>query len=168
MNFVSVIIKRIDENYILVSQMPGQKELERIGGLFSLASEKHRPFLDRCSETKYLAVRDYSQATSITLELARQTLKEANRGLLGQDDFKKYINVLQNALESGHLDSGLIQSLENLRSKYLEKVLRPAIRTYLEDDKRKTSEIESLYTDALRIDGLLEVVQFLKKVEPVV
>lgn len=148
--------------------MSNRKELERIGGLFSLASEKHRPFLDRCSETKYLAVRDFGQATSIVVELARQTLQEANGRLLRQDEFKKYINVLQNALESGHLDSGLIKTLENLRSKYLEKVLRPAVRTYLEDDKRKTSEIESFYKDALRIDGLLEVVQFLKKVEPVV
>ena len=99
--------------------MSNRKELERIGGLFSLASEKHRPFLDRCSETKYLAVRDFGQATSIVVELARQTLQEANGRLLRQDEFKKYINVLQNALESGHLDSGLIKTLENLRSKYL-------------------------------------------------
>jgi hypothetical protein len=147
--------------------MPAPKELERLGGLFNLASERNRPFLDRCSETKYLAVRDYRQATSVTVELAKQTLQEANAGLTGRADFKRYLDTLQSALESGQIDGSVIRALENLRSKYLEKVLRPAVRTYLVDDKLKTSEIELLYKDALRIDGLLEVVQFLKKVEPV-
>ena len=148
--------------------MPAPKELERLGGLFSLASGKNRPFLDRCSETKYLAVRDYTRATSVTVELAKQTLKEANSGLTGQTDCKKYLTKLQSAVESGQLDTSVIHALEKLRSKYLEKVLRPAVRTYLKNKEMKTTEIELLYNDALRIDGLLEVVQFLKKVEPVV
>ena len=151
----------------LVSQMPAPKELERLGGLFNLASERNRPFLDRCSETKYLAVRDYRQATSVTIDLAKQTLQEANAGLTGRVDFKRYLSTLQSAVESGQIDANVIRALESLRSKYLEKVLRPAVRSYLEDDKRKTSEIELLYKDALRIDGLLEVIQFLKKIEPV-
>ncbi len=148
--------------------MPAPKELERLGGLFSLASDKSRPFLDRCSETKYLAVQDYSRATSVTVELAKQTLKEANSGLTNRADCRRYLATVQSAVEAGQLDSTVIQALEKLRSKYLEKVLRPAVRTYLENDQLKTSEIELLYKDALRIDGLLEVVQFLKKIEPVV
>jgi hypothetical protein len=63
---------------------------------------------------------------------------------------------------------GVIRTLEKLRSKYLEKVLKPAVRIYLENDHLKATEVELLYNDALRIEGLLEVVQFLKKVEPVV
>lgn len=148
--------------------MPAPKELERLGGLFSLSSDKSRPFLDRCSETKYLAVRDYSRATSVTMELAKQTLKEANSGLTSRTDCKRYLATLQSAVESGQLDTSVIHALEKLRSKYLEKVLRPAVRTYLENDELKATEVEILYNDALRIDGLLEVVQFLKKVEPVV
>lgn len=148
--------------------MPAPKELERLGGLFNLASDKSRPFLDRCSETKYLAVRDYNRATSVTVELAEQTLREANSGLTSSADCKKYLGTLRSAVESGQLDKSVIRTLEKLRSKYLEKVLSPAVRSYLKNDELKTTEIELLYNDALRIEGLLEVVQFLKKVEPVV
>jgi hypothetical protein len=147
--------------------MPAPKELERVGGLFNLASDRSRPFLDRCSETKYLAVRDYSRASRLTVELAKQTLKEANSGLTSHDDCKRYLVTLRRAVESGQLDTSIIHTLEKLRSKYLEKVLRPAVRTYLQNDDLKPTEIETLYKDALRIEGLLEVVQFLKKVEPV-
>jgi hypothetical protein len=148
--------------------MTGPKELERIGGLFNLASKSSRPFLIRCSETKYLAVRDYNRATNVTVELAKQTLREANSGLIGRAEFRSYLTTLQNAFESGMLDNNVIKALENLRTKYLEKVLRPAIQTYLQDNEQKTSEIELLYNDALRIEALLEVVQFLKKIKPVI
>lgn len=148
--------------------MPAPEELERLGGLFKLASESSRPFLDRCSETKYLAVRNFSEATSITVELARQTLMESNSGLTSRADCKRHLATLQNAVELGQLDTRVITALEKLRSKYLEKVLRPAMRTYLNNDDLKLTAIELLYNDALKIDGLLEVIQFLKKVEPVV
>jgi hypothetical protein len=147
--------------------MPAPKELERLGGLFNLASDKSRPFLDRCSETKYLAVMDYSRATSLTVELAKQTLKEVDSGLTSHDDCKRYLATLRSAVASGQFDTSIIHTLEKLRSKFLEKVLRPAVRTYLQNDDLKATEIETLYNDALRIEGLLEVVQFLKKVEPV-
>jgi hypothetical protein len=148
--------------------MPAPKELERLDGLFNLAADRNRPFLDRCSETKYLAVRDFSRATSVTVELAKQTLEEANSGLRGHTECKRYLATLHRAVESGQLDSRVISALKKLRSKYLEKVLRPAVRTYLENDELKATEIELLYNDALRIEGLLEVVQFLRKVEPVI
>ena len=146
--------------------MPAPKELERLGGLFDLASDKNRPFLDRCSETKYLAVMDFKRASNITVELTKQTLKEANSGLTRRNDFRSHLLTLQKAVESGQIDTGVISALEKLRSKYLQKVLRPAVRSYLENDDLKTTEIEKLYDEALRIEGLLEVVQFLKKVEP--
>jgi len=148
--------------------MPSPKELERLGDLFKLVSEKNRPFLDRCSETKYLAVKDYARAANITIELAKQTLRDANSGLTSHDDCKRYLAILKSTVESGQLDSSVIKTLERLRSKYLEKVLRPAVRTYLDSSDLKVSDIEILYNDALRIDGLLEVVQFLKKVEPII
>ena len=148
--------------------MPAPKELERLSGLFSLASDTSRPFLERCSETKYMAVRDYNRATSVTVELAKQTLREANSGLTSHVDCKRYFVSVGRAIESGQIDTRVIHTLEKLRSTYLEKVLKPAVRTYLEDDQLKTTEIERLYNDALRIEGILEVVQFLKKVKPVV
>ncbi len=148
--------------------MPISEELERLGSLFKLASERNRPFLDKCSQTKYLAVRDYDRATSITFDLAKQTLREANSCLTNRDDCKKYLAKLQNAIESGQLNQDFIHTLEKLKARYLERVLRPAIRTYLTNDDFKAAEIDELYNDALRIDGLLEVIQFLKKIEPVV
>ncbi|MFX1560477.1 MAG: hypothetical protein ACFFBL_07800 [Promethearchaeota archaeon] len=147
--------------------MPAPKELERLGGLLNITSDKSRPFLDRCSETKYLAVMDYNQATSLTVELARQTLRGANSALNNRTDCKRHLAILRSTVELGQLDAGLLQALEKLRSKYLEKVLRPAIRAYLEGEDSKVNEIETLYNDALRIEGLLGVVQFLKKIEPV-
>ncbi|MHA3962798.1 MAG: hypothetical protein AM325_004585 [Candidatus Thorarchaeota archaeon SMTZ1-45] len=148
--------------------MPAPKELERLGNLFTLASERNRPFLDRCSETKYLAVRNYDKATTITVELTKQTLKEANSGLTSLEDYERFHTKLRSVVESGQLDNEFIRILEKLRSKYLEKVLRPAIHTYLRNEDLKPIAIEALYNDALRIEGLLEVVQFLKKVESVV
>jgi len=148
--------------------MPISEELERLGNLFKLASERNRPFLEKCSQTKYLAVTDYDKATSATFDLAKQTLQEANSSLTTRDDCKRYLAKLRNAIESGQLNPDLIHTLEKLKTQYLEKVLRPAVRTYLSNDEFKTAQIDALYNDALKIDGLIEVIQFLKKVEPVV
>jgi hypothetical protein len=93
---------------------------------------------------------------------------EASTGLTSRADCKRYLATLQSAVELGQLDTSAIRALEKLRSKYLEKVLRPAVRTYLKNEELKPTAIELLYNDALKIDGLLEVIQFLKKVEPVV
>lgn len=152
----------------MVGLMPTPEELERLGNLFTLAAERNRPFLDRCSETKYLAVRDYDKATKIIFELTNQTLKEANSGLRDLIDCKGYLAKLRNVIESGQLDTDFILALEKLRTKYLEKVLGPAVRTYLRNKDLKPIEIETIYNDALRIEGLLELVQFLKKVKAVV
>jgi hypothetical protein len=152
----------------MVSQMPAPKELERLGGLFKLASDKNRPFLSRCAETKYLAVKDYDRATNLTFELARQTLSEANAGLRSHVGSKAYLAIIRSAVESGQLDSDFIGALKKLRAQYLQKVLRPAVKDYLNNNQSKYIEIEKLYNDALRIEGLLEVAQFLKKLELIV
>ncbi|MFW9789295.1 MAG: hypothetical protein ACFFE1_16605, partial [Candidatus Thorarchaeota archaeon] len=143
-------------------------ELERLGGLFNLTSDKSRSFLNRCSETKYLAVRNYSRATSLTVELAKQTLKEVNTDFTTREDCEEYLETLRKAVEIGQIDSQVISALKKLRAKYLDKVLRPAVKVYLDNYDLKITEIEALYNDALRIEGLLEVVRFLKKVKPVV
>ncbi len=146
--------------------MPDQKELERLGGLFNLASVQSRPFLDRCSETKYLAVRDFNRARIETLKLTEQTLISTGTAIESSANLKKHLSVIKDAVESGQLDGNLVQALSNLRTSYLEQVLRPAIRKYLTNEDLKTSDLEMLYHNALRIDGLLEVVQFLKRIKP--
>jgi hypothetical protein len=147
--------------------MPAPKELERLGGLFKLASDKNRPFLNQCADTKYLAVKDYQGATNRTFKLAKQTLSEANAGLTSHVDCKGYLAIIRSAVESGQLNSEFIGALKKLRTQYLQKVLRPAIENYLNSKEPKFTEIETLYNDALRIEGLLEVVQFLMKLEAV-
>lgn len=153
-------------NRVMISKMPDPRELERLGGLFNLASERNRPFLDRCSETKYLAMNDYSRATNEALKLAKQTLNSTRLDFGSGTSFDGNLTTIRNAVESGQLDGKLVKALTKLRSNYLRYVLRPAVQTYLTNDKLKTSDLETLYESALRIDGLLEVVQFLKRVKP--
>ena len=143
--------------------MSDPKELKRIDGLFNLASARSRPFLDQCSETKYLAVRDYKRATDETLKLANQTLKfaDAKYPTLTSD-----LSEIKSAVKAGQLDASFIDALSNLRTKYIEQVLRPAVRTYLKNEELKTSDLDSYYESALRINGLLEVVKFLKRIRP--
>jgi hypothetical protein len=143
--------------------MPDPKELKRIDGLFDLASTRSRPFLDQCSETKYLAVRDYDRASVETLKLAKQTLKFAGAN---SPNLTTDFSDIKSAVKTGQLDANLFDALSKLRSKYIEEVLRPAVKTYLSNEDLKTSDLDSYYEIALRIDGLLEVVQFLKRIKP--
>jgi hypothetical protein len=143
--------------------MPDPKELKRIDGLFNLASTRSRPFLDQCSETKYLAVKDYNLATDQTLKLAMQTIKFAG---VNSPSLTRDLSEIGSAVKAGQLDANLIDALSNLRTKYIERVLRPAVKKYLSNEDLKTSDLDSYYESALRIDGLLEVVQFLKRIRP--
>jgi hypothetical protein len=137
------------------------KELEKLGGLFDTVTGRSKPFLKRCSETKILAVEDYARASTECIELARQTLCIENQGVNSS-----VLEKAKSAIELGQLDNSLVEALENIRKSYLESVLRPAVRLYLNSEERTIGDIEALYTSALRMDGLLEVVQFLTKVQP--
>lgn len=141
--------------------MPAPKELEKLGGLFDTVTGNSRQFFDRCAETKFLAVENYTKAADKCIQLARQTLNVGDQGL-----DKDCLSDVRSAVESGQFDSNLVDALSRLRSSYLEGVLRPAVKSYLSDEDKTFSEIETLYTNAVRIDGLLEVVQFLSRVQP--
>ncbi|MFW9802203.1 MAG: hypothetical protein ACFFFC_06100 [Candidatus Thorarchaeota archaeon] len=43
--------------------MKKPREFQTLSGLFGSVTDRTRPFLSRCSETKYLAVTDFSKAT---------------------------------------------------------------------------------------------------------
>ncbi len=147
--------------------MPASKELERLGNLFQLASERNRPFLDRCSEVKYLAISDFDSAMNVTFKLARQAFSDVNLNSRAGDDCETCLERVKDRIETGQLDNDFIHALEDFRYQYLEKVLRPAVQEYLRSEELKSREIDRLYNNALRIKELLVVVQFLKKVEPV-
>jgi len=146
--------------------MPDAKELERIDGLFDLASSRSRPFLDQCSEAKYLAVRDFNRATDETMKLAMRTLKSADTSFVSSPSLTRTLSQLKTAVKSGQLDANLIDTLSRFRNSYIMQVLRPAVKTYLSNKDLKTTYLDSYYESALRIDGLLEVFQFLSRIRP--
>ncbi|MBN2230634.1 MAG: hypothetical protein JW779_13680 [Candidatus Thorarchaeota archaeon] len=144
--------------------MPAPRELERLGGLFDSISERSKPFLDECSKTKFLAVSDYSSATSEYMKLVTKALSEDGLGLSKKSDCQSSLSNVQSALESKRLDKGLLQALEDLRATYLESMVKPAFKTYLHEDSLTKTDIEKVYMNALKIDGLIEVIQFLNRV----
>lgn len=137
------------------------KELEKLGGLFDTVAGQSKPFLKRCSDTKILAVEDYARAHHECIELARQTLNIDNPNINPSSLAKA-----RHAVESGQVDSSLAKALKKVRASYLDSVLRPAVKSYLVSEDNSIAELEQLYMRALRMDGLLEVVQFLTKVQP--
>ncbi|MGY5872136.1 MAG: hypothetical protein RTV72_07835 [Candidatus Thorarchaeota archaeon] len=147
--------------------MSDEKKLERLGKLFNAASVRGRPFFDQCSETKFLAVKDYYKAEDEYIKLASKTLSVKGLGIAENNDCYPCLSSVKSALESGQLDDGLIGALENLRSTYLDKMLRPAFKRYIHDEVTSKKALEKLYTNAMKIESLIEVVQFMNKVQDI-
>jgi hypothetical protein len=140
------------------------RELETLGGLFGSITDRTRLFLSRCSETKYLAVTDFSKATDQYFSLARQTLKAPRKTHVASKKCREQYLAVKNALESGQLSSQLIDALECLRRVFLKDVLRPAMKQYM-TSSISSEGIEKLYESVLQLDGLLEIVKFFRKVQ---
>ncbi|MHA2188438.1 MAG: hypothetical protein ACW99V_09385, partial [Candidatus Thorarchaeota archaeon] len=60
-----------------------------------------------------------------------------------------------------------VGALQRFRSTYLHEVLKPAVKSYFDSGMKPKKELAKLYENALRIDGLLELIQFLGKVKSV-
>jgi uncharacterized UBP type Zn finger protein len=145
--------------------MPEPKEIEIVSSLFNTISNRRKPFLEECSKTKFLAVSDYNRATDEYIKLVRQTLSNKGLGLTNGNDCQGCISNVISSLESYELDKGLLDALEDLKSTYLERMLKPAFKQYLQNDSYAKADIEKLYMNALKIDSLIEVIQFMKRVE---
>ncbi|MGQ4912150.1 MAG: hypothetical protein ACP6KW_08270 [Candidatus Thorarchaeota archaeon] len=137
------------------------KELEKLGGLFDTVTGRSKPFQEKCSKTKLLAVKDYALASSECIKLAKQTLDVNGPGFNSSS-----LDKARAAIESGQLDSSVVNALQRVRSSYVESVLKPAVRSFLQSEEKTITDLEALYLNALKIEGLLEVVQFLTKVQP--
>jgi hypothetical protein len=135
-----------------------------VGGLFEKVSELNRPFLDRCSETKYLAVSDLARATVEYKSLVRQFLGSRNATIEEDISCRRECDEVLSAVETGQLDSRLVESLATLRGAFLDNVLRPAVQKYLEGDDRSFSRVGPLYDSAVKLNGLIETVRFLRRV----
>ena len=131
-----------------------------------LASDQSRPFLKKCSKTKFLAVSDYYRASDQYVELAKKTLSAKSLGIQTHDTCRDCLSDIKSALELGQLDTGFVDAMEDLRSKYLEEILKPAFKEYIQEQAHIKSELEAIYLNALKIDGLIETIQFMNKVQP--
>ena len=147
--------------------MSNPRELERIGNLFNAATGQNKSFFDKCSKTKFLAVKDYYRAEDEYVKLATKTLSVEKLGITGNDDCFGCISSVKTALETGQLDQGYIDALENLRSTYLDRMLRPAFRQYIHNDTANKQALEKLYNNAMKLESLIEVVQFMNKVQDI-
>jgi hypothetical protein len=145
--------------------MPEPREIERVDSLFSTISDRSKPFLEECSKTKFLAVRNYNRATDEYVRLVRQTLSNKGLGLANGNDCQGCLSNVISSLDSYQLDKGLLDALEDLRSTFLERMLKPAFKQYLQSDSYDKADIEKLYLNALKIDNLIEVIQFLRRIE---
>ena len=145
--------------------MPAPKQIERVGSLFSTLSDKSKPFLEKCTKTKFLAIVDYDRASDEYVKLARKTLSTKGLGIVDVDDCQGSLSDVKNALDSLQLDTDLMDALENLRSTYLESMLKPALKRYLQSESCAKGDIEKLYMNAMKIDSLIEVMQFMKRIE---
>jgi hypothetical protein len=145
--------------------MPEPKEIERVGRLFSTLSNRSKPFLEKCSKTKFLAVNDYNRAANEYVKLAKKTLSNKGLGLENGNDCQGCISNVRDSLDSFQMDASLLKALEELRSTYLENMLKPAVKRYLQSENSTKTDIEQFYMNALKIDSLIEVVQFMKRIE---
>lgn len=143
--------------------MPAPKELEKLGGLFEKASDRSRLFLERCSETKYLAITDFAKAKNQYIGLARLALEEQKATYEARQSCRSQLAVVKSALETGLIGPDLVEALRTFKQSFFDSVLQPAVRGYL-TNKASKAEVESLYESAIRLDGLLEAVQFLGRV----
>jgi len=148
--------------------MPNPKKLERVGTLFEAAASKRgQSFFNQCSKTKFLAVNDYYKAEDEYIKLATKTLSVKGLGISGKDDCYGCLSNVKSALESGQLDKGLLDALENLRSTYLNRMLKPVFKQYIHNDAANKQVLEKTYTNAMKIESLIEVIQFMNKVQPI-
>jgi hypothetical protein len=146
--------------------MTKRRDMRVVGGLLEKISERNRPFLNRCSETKYLAVSDPARATDEYRELVRQVLSGKSVAQVKDGSCQQECAEVLSALEAGQLDSHLLDSLSSLRGVFLDNVLRPAVREYLEGEGRSTSRVEKLYDSAMKLNGLIETMRFIRRVRP--
>jgi len=144
--------------------MPKLGELENLGYLFEKATDRSRDFLDRCSETKFLAVRDFSRAEDEYITLAKRALEAPSKRNMSSTKCKRQLAAVKKALASGQLGPEYIAALQALRQSFFNGVLKPTVKAYLTQNALK-EDVESLYESAICIEGLLEVVHFLEKIQ---
>ncbi|MBE0525540.1 MAG: hypothetical protein IH631_01260 [Candidatus Thorarchaeota archaeon] len=88
-------------------------------------------------------------------------------GIAGKDDCYRCLSSVKSELEAGQLNKGLIDALEGFRATYLENILKPAVKQHIHNDALNSQALKKLYTNALKIENLLEVIHFMNKVHDI-
>jgi hypothetical protein len=104
---------------------------------------------------------DYGKAIDQYRDLAFQVLKQSDPSMPPAE----FLSAATTALDSSDKVDEFIEVLRKLRSNYYESVLNPAVKKFLIDETQTPSDVSHYYERAVRIDGLLEVVEFLKRVD---
>ena len=86
----------------MVSLMGALKNLETPSRLFGSITDRTRPFLNRLSETKYLAVTNFQKAADQYLELVRQTLEFSEKRLVAVQRYSEPYHSVKRRLRQAN------------------------------------------------------------------
>lgn len=143
--------------------MPKAVEIDRLSRLLDAISLRGRPFLNQCSDAKMLAISDMDLALEHYWNLTKEALDSDGVTLPAGLSNNSYYHAVKQAVRTRGLTASYVDALEKLRSIFLDGVLRPAVGAYLENRTHRV-ELEQLYENALKLDGLLDLANFLRKV----
>ncbi len=147
--------------------MPDVGDLAKIGGILQSIEQRNKEFLDKCSDTKLLAIRDIVEAEKICRTLAIEALDDSLIGLSKGLSCASKIIDLKSALHSHGLTEEMVSEISKLRSAFMHELVRPTVKGYLTNQGQPLTKVETLYAGAQRLDRLLEVIRFLNRVQEV-
>ena len=145
--------------------MTPDPKIKRVAGLLQAANGRScERFIEQCSQAKILSLFDPSRAIEEYRSLANQAL--ITESMTGNANCQDAIHVAIESLSRGVVDKRYLKALEKLKEVYFERVLRPAVHSYIETGTGQLSKMRSLYDNALKIDSLLHVAEFLTRATP--
>ncbi len=140
------------------------KSFDEIGVLMNRLAKSRRPFLEECTNAKYLAIQSPEDAQHMYMQLLRENLLLSDALDPAKPTCPEEIKRIGKLAKGNQIKQGLVSALEDLRSQYVHTVLRPAMKQYLKGSKESEEQMECLYDSALLLDELLEIGQFIERV----
>jgi hypothetical protein len=138
------------------------KNLEKLKGLLETIANREIECVQYCSEVKIQATHDFDGAIdkyeNVVIDvLAKQ---EAN-----ESKIDSALLAAKSAMKHGVLQSTFVDALRLLKKSYYETILKPSLSAYLKDEVTDMASIERVYSRAVELDEILEVVKFFKKID---
>lgn len=149
----------------MVLSMADQENLSKIRSLLVSVASKRTSFLNECSETKILAYSNLVEAHTKYRHIAEKALRGSEEKFCSEPNCKEKMLAARMILEKEDLSQSLIDALNSLRTTYLDRILKPAVKGYLTSGAVQRREIEKLYENIFTLDGLIEVAQFFDRMD---